>query len=154
MRNAECELARTMRFRIPHSAFVILVTACNPATTRPAFAPVPEALHAIINAAPAVVAREAQALLIADTVPVRFVSERDAWLETAEFAGTHRLRLWADPDVPGKARVTIEAVYRPIEDPSRVPRDLERAAEPGSAGQRRAARLLEALKAKLGETTY
>lgn len=116
--------------------------------------PIPEALHAVINATPAVVTREARALLAADTIRIRFVSERDAWLETNEFAGTHRLRLWADPDVPGKSRVTIEAVYRPIEDPSRQQRDLERAAEPGSAGQQHAARLLDALKEKLGVTTY
>jgi hypothetical protein len=133
---------------------VILVSACNPATTRPSFVPIPEALHAVINAVPAVVTHEAQALLAADTIRVRFVSERDAWLETSEFAGTHRLRLWADPDVPGKSRVTIEVVYRPIDDPSRQPRDLERAALPGSAGQLHAARLLEALKDKLGVTTY
>jgi hypothetical protein len=64
------------------------------------------------------------------------------------------LRLWADPDVPGKARVTIEAVYRPAEDPSRTRRDLERAAPAGSVGQLRAEQLLAALKEKLGETTY
>ena len=93
-------------------------------------------------------------MLAADTISVHYVSVRDAWLESNEFAGTHRLRLWADPDVPGKSRVTIEAVYRPLDDPSRTERDLERAAEAGSAGQRRAARLLEALKEKLGVTTY
>ena len=140
--------------RISHFAFAILVAACNPASTRPSFTPLPESLHAVINATPAMVTREAQALLTADSIPVRRMSERDAWLETSEFAGTHRLRLWADPDVPGKSRVTIEAVYRPLEDPSRTSRDLERAAEPGSAGVQRAARLLEALKDKLGVTTY
>jgi hypothetical protein len=133
---------------------LLLLSACSPASSRPSFVPIPESLHAVINAVPAVVTREAQALLAADTIRVRFMSERDAWLETNEFAGTHRLRLWADPDVPGKSRVTIEAVYRPIDDPSRQPRDLERAAVPGSAGQQRAARLLEALKDKLGVTTY
>lgn len=143
-----------MRFRIPHFAFVILVTACNPASSRPQFTPLPESLHAVINATPAVVTREAQALLTADSLRVRKMSEKDAWLETTEFAGTHRLRLWADPDVPGKSRVTIEAVYRPVEDPSRTIRDLERAAGPGSPGLQRAARLLEALKDKLGVTTY
>jgi hypothetical protein len=147
-------MATAMRFRIPHFAFVILVTACNPASTRPAFTPLPESLHAVINATPAVVTREARALLIADSIQVRRMNERDAWLETNEFAGTHRLRLWADPDVPGKSRVTIEAVYRPIEDPSRTPRDLERAAQPASPGVQRAARLLDALKEKLGVTTY
>lgn len=132
----------------------LLLAACNPATTRPQFTPLPESLHAVINATPAVVTREAQALLTADSIRVRRMSERDAWLETNEFAGTHRLRLWADPDVPGKSRVTIEAVYRPVEDPSRTTRDLERAAGPGSPGVQRAARLLEALKDKLGVTTY
>jgi hypothetical protein len=133
---------------------LLLLSACTPATTRPSFAPLPEALHAVINAPPATVAREAQELLAADTIGVRYVSLRDAWLETREFGGTHRLRLWADPDVPGKSRVTIEAVYRPMDDPSRTARDLERAAVAGSAGQLRAARLLEALKGKLGVTTY
>ena len=139
----------------PHATLALLLAAaCTPATTRPSFAPLPEALHAVINAPPADVTREARALLVADTVSVHFFSLRDAWLESNEFAGTHRLRLWADPDVPGKSRVTIEAVYRPFDDPSRTARDLERAAEAGSAGQRRAARLLEALKDKLGVTTY
>lgn len=132
----------------------LLAVACNPATTRPSFAPVPEALHAVINAPPSTVTRHAQEMLTADTIAVQFVSLRDAFLETKEFAGTHRLRLWADPDVPGKARVTIEAVYRPQEDPSRTPRDLERAAPPGSPGQLRAQQLMAALREKLGETTY
>jgi hypothetical protein len=143
-----------LQFRISHFAFVLLLTACTPATTRPPFAPVPEALHAVINAPPANVTRTAQEILTADSIPVQFASLQDAFLETKEFAGTHRLRLWADPDVPGKARVTIEAVFRPLEDPSRTRRDLERAAPPGSPGQLRAEQLLAALKDKLGVTTY
>ena len=135
-------------------AFALLLGACTPTTTRPAFAPMPEALHAVINAPPERVTQFADSLLRADTIRVRFVNLRDAFLETSEFAGTHRLRLWADPDVPGKARVTIEAVYRTIEDPSRTRRDLERAAPPGSPGQLRAQQLLAALKDKLGVTTY
>jgi len=143
-----------VKFRIPQSAVAILLTACTPVTTRPPFSPLPEALHVVINAPPATVAQAAAQFLAADTIPVRFVNARDAWLETKEFAGTHRLRLWADPDVPGKSRVTIEAVYRPIEDPSRTSRDLERAALPGSPGQLHAARLLAMLKDKLGVTNY
>ena len=143
-----------LQFRISHFALALLFAACTPATTRPPFAPVPEALHAVINARPADVTQAAQAILTADSIPVRFVSLEDAFLETKEFAGTHRLRLWADPDVPGKARVTIEAVYRPTQDPSRTRRDLERAAPTGSPGQLRAQQLLAALKDKLGVTTY
>lgn len=128
--------------------------ACTPSSTRPRFAPVPEAIHAIINAPPGRVALVAESLLAADTIPIRYVSDRDAFLETGEFAGTTRIRLWADPDVAGKARVTIEVVYRPYEDPSRSRRDLERAAPPESAGAQRANKLLEALKGKLGVTVY
>ena len=145
---------RALQFRISHFAFALVVAACNPATTRPSFAPVPEALHAVINAPPAKVTQAAQELLRADTIGVHFMSVRDAFLETDEFAGTYRLRLWADPDVPGKARVTIEAVFRPAADPSRTARDLERASSPGSPGQLRAEQLLAALKDKLGVTTY
>lgn len=131
-----------------------LLSACTPASTRPAFAPLPEALRTVINAAPATVAQTAAQILAADSIPVRFVHARDAWLETRDFAGTYRVRLWADPDVPGKARVTIEAVYRPIDDPSRTARDLELTAPTGSPGQLQAARLLAALQEKLGVTTY
>jgi len=48
--------------------------------------------------------------------------------------------------------VTVEAVFRPIEDPSRTARDLERAVPQDSAGQRLAQRLLKALIDKLGHT--
>src|SRR5712691_1433514 len=155
MRNSECEMRNPLvEFRILHFAFLFALTACTPATTRPSFAPVPEALHAVINARPADVTQTAAELLRADTIGVHFVSVRDAFLETDEFAGTYRLRLWADPDVPGKARVTIEAVFRPAEDPSRRARDLERSSSPGSPGQLRAEHLLAALKDKLGVTTY
>src|SRR5262249_52863097 len=131
-----------------------LVVACNPRTTRPAFAPLPAALRVVINAPPDRVTAFADSLLRADTVAVAFVSLRDAWLETKPFAGTHRVRLWAEPDVTGKSRVTIEAVYRPREDPSRTMRDLERASLPGSPGEQRAQQLLAALKEKLGVTSY
>ena len=154
MRASRVSLPRAKRGVARGAWALLLLTACNPRSTRPPFTPLPESLHAVINATPAVVTREAQALLTADSIHVRRMNERDAWLETSEFAGTHRLRLWADPDVPGKSRVTIEAVYRPIDDPSRPSRDLERAAEPASPGVQRAARLLEALKGKLGFTTY
>ena len=140
------------------------LTACNPATTRPAFAPYPEALHAVINAPPARVTEEAQAWLTAQGggggPTVQHASPIDGFLETGWYDVTDssatpvrvKIRLWADPDVPGKSRVTVEAVYRPIEDPSRTPRDLELAVPESSAGQRLVERLLKALSEKLGET--
>jgi len=135
-------------------AALLLIAGCSPTTTRPPFAPVPDALRAVINARPPDVTRAAELLLKTDSIPLRFVSTKDAFLETAEFDGTTRIRLWADPDVPGKARVTVEAVYRPVEDPSRTRRDLERPVPPGSPGFLAAAKLLDGLKEKLGETVY
>ena len=140
----------------------MVLAACNPATTRPAFAPYPEALHAVINARPARVTEEAQTWLAAQGPTVQHASPIDGFLETGWYdvadSGVApvrvKIRLWADPDVPGKSRVTVEAVYRPIEDPSRTPRDLERAVPPQSAGQRLVERLVEALSEKLGDTKY
>ena len=138
----------------------MLCAACNPATTRPSFAPYPEALHAVINAPPAQVTEEAKAWLAAQGPAVQHASPLDGFLETGWYDATDssaapirvKIRLWADPDVPGKTRVTVEAVYRPMEDPSRTPRDLEVAVPEDSAGQRLAQRLLKALIDKLGHT--
>src|SRR5258706_7710725 len=129
----------------------LLCAACNRATTRPSFAPYPEALHAVINAPPAQVTEEAKAWLAAQGPAVQHASPLDGFLETGWYDATDssaapirvKIRLWADPDVPGKSRVTVEAVYRPMEDPSRTPRDLEVAGAGGSAGQPLAPRLLQ-----------
>jgi len=48
--------------------------ACAPGTTRPAFAPFPEALHAIINAPPARVTEEARTWLVAQGPTVQHAS--------------------------------------------------------------------------------
>jgi hypothetical protein len=141
---------------------LVFLAACTPTTTRPAFAPVPESLHAIINAPPDQVTNEAKAWLAAHGPTVQHANTRDAFLETGWYDATDssaapvrvKIRLWADPDVSGKSRVTVEAVFRPMEDPSRTPRDLELAAPKESAGQRLAERLLTALGDKLGRTTY
>ena len=139
---------------------VALCAACTPATTRPSFAPFPESLHAIINAPPDQVTDEAKTWLAAHGPAIQHVNTRDAFLETAWYDATDssatplrvKIRLWADPDVTGKSRVTVEAVFRPMEDPSRTPRDLEVAAPKGSAGQRLAERLLKALGENVEQT--
>jgi len=136
--------------------------ACTPATTRPSFAPYPEALHAVINARPPQVTEEAKTWLVARGAAVQHASPLDGFLETGWYEAADsgvapvrvKIRLWADPDVPGKARVTVEAVYQPMEDPSRTQRDLEQAVPKQSAGQRLAERLLKALGEKLGQTVY
>jgi hypothetical protein len=138
----------------------LLSAACTPVTTRPDFTPYPEALHAVINAPPARVTEEARAWIATQGPTVQHASPIDGFVETGWYDATDsastpvrvKIRLWADPDVPGKSRVTVEAVYRPTEDPSRMPRDLERAVPENSAGLRLAERLLKALSEKLGTT--
>ena len=139
---------------------VLLCAACNPASTRPAFAPYPEAKYAVINAPPAKVTEEAKIWLVAQGPTIAHSNLRDGFLETGWYDATDssaapirvKIRLWADPDVTGKSRVRVEAVYQPVEDPSRTPRDLEVAVPEDSAGQRLAQRFLKALIEKLGRT--
>jgi hypothetical protein len=145
-------------FQLP----LVILAACTPATTRPPFAPYPEALHAVINAPPARVTDEAKTWLAVQGASVQHANSLDGFLETAWYEAKDsaaaplrvKVRVWADPDVPGKSRVTVEAVYRPVEDASRAPRDLEVAAPKESAGQRLAEKLLKALGDTLGRTVY
>ena len=62
---------------------VILCAACNPASTRPAFAPYPEAVHAVINAPPAKVTEEAKSWLVEQGPTVAHTNWRDGFLETS-----------------------------------------------------------------------
>ena len=145
-------------FRLPRSALPLLVLACTPATTRPPYPPFPESLRAVINAPPPRVTEAARDWLGSQQIQVKFASPRDAWLETGVLRGDggarFTIRLWADPDAPGRSRVAVEATYRPTEDPSRMARDLERFVPPGSDGQRLAERLMAALVEQFGETKY
>jgi len=154
-------------FRIPHSAFVFLL-ACTPITTRPPFLPSPQALSAVLDAAPANVVPEAVAWLTNQGVPVERSSQRDAYVETAwynlrtkaarrgesdpgDLLHTIKIRCWADPNAPGKSQLTVEVVYRPLLDPSRQERDLEVVVPAGSEGYRIAEQLVEAMKQKFGQ---
>src|SRR5260221_13805375 len=86
----------------------LLCAACNPATTRPSFAPYPEALHAVINAPPAQVTEEATAWLAAQGPALQHSSPLVGFLETRWYEATAtsaapipvKITLWADPDVP------------------------------------------------------
>lgn len=172
MRNAKCGVRNERRvrpFRIPHSAFVIVIAACSPVTTRPPFQPLPEALVATVNAPPARIAAAAAEWLATEGLTVIRSSPRDGYVETAwydthtktthpgsgdvpDLAATVKLRCWADPDVPGRTRLTVDPVYRSRYDPSSTERDLEAAVPASHDGHHIAQRLLDALKQKYGGT--
>ena len=137
-------------FRVPRSALVLAVVfACNPATTRPEFLPFPDAPSVVLYARPPRVATEVQAWLAAQGLKVLPSDPRDAYVET-EWSKDFKIRCWADPDAPGKSRLTVEAVYRPMLDPSRTERDLEVLVPPGHDGAKLVDRLIDDLKKKLG----
>jgi hypothetical protein len=70
--------------------------------------------------------------------------------DPGDLLDTVKLRCWVDPNAPGKSLLTVEAVYRPMLDPSRLERDLEVMVPQGSDGHRIAAQLIEAMKQKFG----
>ena len=144
-----------------------LVLSCDPASTRPAFMPLPQADTLLLLGRPSQVAGEAASWLTSKGVVVERWSERDAFVETAWYDTTTRrstkgegdlsqlltsvkLRCWADPGAPGQTRLTVELVYRPYYDPSQPARDREVALmQPGGA-RTIVDSLMGALKKRLG----
>jgi len=119
----------------------------------------------VVDVRPDRLTTEVRQWLAAEGVPIEWVSVQDGYAETswydpgarqafedptasAALATAVKIRCWADPDVPGRARLTVEAVYRPVYDPSRIPRDLERPVPRDHAGYVLAQRLLDAVRDK------
>ena len=120
--------------------FVLVLAACQPATTRPPFGPVPEAHGSEVRLAVPEATRRLAEALRADSIPANKVMLRDGYIETPWFlARTRRptgrrplgpdvvrVRAWADPARPGSTQLTIETIYRPRVDPSLPERELDR----------------------------
>ena len=128
-----------------------VLLACNPNTLRPPFGPLPQAV-ALELELPMGYAMEvtAEAFRL-DSIPVSVVHGRDGYFETGWFdartgepssarpVGVEvvRVRGWATPGRVGHTDILVEAVYRPMADPSRPPRDLERLVAPDHPVARR-----------------
>ena len=119
---------------------LLLATGCSLSTSRPAFQPMPEARVGDLEVeVPVATERLAKALTDAG-IPVARVSVQDGYLETPWFdtatgraAGGRplgldvvRVRGWVTPSAHGSSEIKVETVYRPIADPSRPGRELER----------------------------
>jgi hypothetical protein len=152
---------------MPLSALPLLLAACTPVTSRPPFLPYPQAQVAVIDAPPTQLVPEAVGWLTSQGLRVQWSSPQDGYVETAwydvrsrqsvegqtdpgDLLNTVKIRCWADPNVPGKSQLTVEAVYRPLLDPSRPERDLEEVVPQGSDGYRIAQQLIDAMKQKFG----
>jgi hypothetical protein len=149
------------------SISVAWLSSCTPVTTRPDFRPGPRALVAILNARPDRVTLGIDSLVPAESLEVAHFNVRDGYVETAwydvrahrarhherdiaDLSATVKIRFWADPWVPGQTRLTVEPVYRPRIDPSRVERDLEVIVSKENEGYKIAEKLVDKLKARFG----
>lgn len=121
----------------------------------------------MLDAPSARIVPQAVGWLVSQGLKIQWSSPKDGYIETAWYdlrshasvfgnadvsdrLDTVKIRCWLDPNVPGKSRLTVEAVYRPMVDPSRPERDLEEIVPAGSEGERLTANLLEAMKQKFG----
>jgi hypothetical protein len=119
--------------------------ACQFATTRPPFEPVPEARHVDLTLGRLEATEQLAEALRADSIPVGRVEPRDGYLETPWFnAGTGRpvshartgdsvvrVRGWVEPARVRYSELRVETVFRRAWDPSLPDRELERAVPPG-----------------------
>ncbi|HUR96199.1 MAG TPA: hypothetical protein VMY76_16585 [Gemmatimonadales bacterium] len=122
------------------AAMIVGLGACQPATSRPPYPPVPQAASTEVRLPPREATRLLAEALQADSIPPARVDLRDAWLETGWFdrssgqrarhrpigADVVRVRAWADPTRPGNSKLIVETLYRPTTDPSRPERELDR----------------------------
>lgn len=146
--------------KVPGMGLVVLaVLGCNPNTSRPPFLPLPAATTAELELPVAVAVDVIATALRADSIPVEVVQPRDGYLETGWFLaqdGTPtgrrpvgvevvRVRGWVTPGRAGHTDIQVETVYRPLADPSRPGRELERLVPPGHPVAQR----LEAVMARL-----
>jgi hypothetical protein len=120
--------------------FAAAMGACQPTTSRPPFAPLPEAAGQELRLPVREATRRLAEALRADTIPIRRVEIRDGYMESPWFdaatgrptarrpigPGVVRVRAWADPARPGSSQLTVETLYQPVADPSLPDRELER----------------------------
>jgi hypothetical protein len=118
----------------------VLVSACDPNTTRPRVVPFPEDATTEVRAKIPVATERLLAALAADSVPIKFSSTRDGYVETpwlnaetlrateARPIGSDivRIRGWVNPGKEGFSVIIVEAAYRQMADPSLPERELER----------------------------
>lgn len=121
-----------------------LLAACQLATTRPSFEPLPEARHADVSLRRAEATERLAEALREDSIPLTRVEPRDGYLESPWFdAATGRVvsggrpgpdvvrvRGWVEPARVRQSEVRVEAVFRRAHDPSLPERELERSVAP------------------------
>jgi len=144
---------------VKRAAWVLLLAACYPATTRPDLVPMPEAPRVEIALFVPQATRALALALDGDSLPIRRTEANDGWLESEWMDAislqpvrgrphgveTVKVRAFVEPGRPNHSVLIVETVYRPVIDPSRPSRDLERQVPTGHPVAARVARVLQRL---------
>ncbi len=126
--------------RIALLALLVGALSCYPTTTRPHIVPQPGSAVMELELFLPEATREVALAFDADSIPVRRTEPKDGWLESEWFDATTlrptgrrplgldvvKVRAFIEPSKANHSLVTIETVYRPVADPSRDGRSLER----------------------------
>jgi len=143
-----------------HTAAALLaLAACQPATTRPAFGPLPAAPDVAVDLDVPTATRLLAEALKSDSIPVSRVEARDGYLETGWFDARTglpsearplgdslvRVRGWVNAYGEERASLRVESAVRPLANPALPPRQLDQQAPDSNPAAVRVARVLEAM---------
>ena len=144
---------------------LLLVSACQTATNRPGYGPMPGSPTAEVRLMQAQATTVLAEALRADSIPVSRVEELDGLIESAWFVvpgyqvsrdrplgpGIVLVRAWVDVGKAGHSVYTIETVYRVFADPSRPARELEEPVAATHPARVKIGKVLEGLVKQYGE---
>ncbi|MEP6574713.1 MAG: hypothetical protein ABJD11_18575 [Gemmatimonadota bacterium] len=146
---------------------ILILAACRPETTRPVFAPVPDALTTELELPVPIATRRLADALVSESLTVSRVETRDGFLETPWLDASTgkpsssrrlgpnmvRLRGWVDPSRPGYSDLTLETIFRPLADPSLPERELEHQLPADHPFAKRISAMMDTLTRKFGDPT-
>jgi hypothetical protein len=130
-------------------AAIVASLACNPNTSRPPFAPLPQAKVDTVTALRTTVLADLAARLSSEGLELRHTDARDGYLETRPFDPILQkrrtsdrtqpdhvvtFRFWIDSLPNRQTRITSEITHSRATDPSLPPRVNEVMTQPGEPG--------------------
>jgi hypothetical protein len=148
-----------------HLLPLTLLLACAATTTRPYYPPVPTAAVAEIELGIPEATRALAEGLARDSIALAIIQEKDGfidsgWLDARTLEHTAarplgadvvRVRAWVNPAKQFWSELSVEATFRPIDDPSRPPRELDVPLPEGHPLQKRLGGVIEKLIVQYGD---
>lgn len=148
-----------------HLSLLTGLVSCSATTTRPSFPPLPTAAVAEIELAIPEATRALAEGMARDSIALSTIQEKDGfidsgWLDarTLEHTGRWplgidvvRVRAWVNPAKQFWSELAVEATYRPIADPSRPARELDRPLPEDHPLQKRLGGVIQKLIVQYGD---